>query len=319
MIRNKIKPITGTWLSIYWKDRRHYYWNDACLKYTAEQWEALMSDLRAAGMEYVVMCNTVALDGLAVFPSRYAPMAGLATEDPLETVLRACDRLGIKLFMSNDYIGETAFGTLMKPENVKKRNLLMEELAERYAHHESFFGWYWANESWLSPYFQEDFIEYINASSAHARRLTPNAKILTAPYGTSSAVCDETFIRQLDKLDVDIIAYQDTVGCYATDIAGSERAFSVLRKAHDKVPRVALWADVETFTWEGPANDQATPLIPAEFSRLEAQLKAVSPYVDRTLVFIFQGLFSNSESIAYTGYGKAADYWNAYKNWLEKR
>ena len=314
-----IKPITGTWFSIYWKDRRHFYWNDACLKYTAEQWEALIADLHSVGIEYVVMCNTVALDGLAVFPSAYAPMAGLATEDPLETVLCACDRLGMKLFMSNDYVGETAFGTLMKPENVKKRELLMEELAEKYAHHKSFFGWYWANESWLSPYFQEDFIEYINASSAHARKLTPNAKILTAPYGTSSAVCDETFIRQLDKLDVDIIAYQDTVGCYATDIAGSERAFSVLRKAHDKVPRVALWADVETFTWEGPANDQATPLIPAEFSRLEAQLKAVSPYVDRTLVFIFQGLLSNPDSIAHTGYDKAADYWNAYKAWLESR
>ena len=312
------KPITGTWFSIYWKDRRHFYWNDACLKYTDAQWEALVADLHAAGMEYVVLCNTVALDGLAVFPSKYAPMAGLAAEDPLETVLCACDRFGMKLFLSNDYIGETAFGTLMKPDNVRKRGLLMEELAEKYAHHSSFYGWYWANESWLSPYFQEDFIEYINTSSAHARRLTPNAKILTAPYGTSSAVCDETFIRQLDKLDVDIIAYQDTVGCYATDIPGSERAFSVLRKAHDKVPRIALWADVETFTWEGPANDQATPLIPAEFSRLESQLKAVSPYVDRTLVFIFQGLFSNPESIAHTGYGKAADYWNAYKNWLEK-
>ena len=312
-----IKPITGTWFSIYWKDKRHYYWNGACLEYTDKQWEALIADLHSAGMEYIVMCNTVALDGLAVFRSRYAPMADMAAEDPLETVLCACDRLDMKLFMSNDYIGETAFGTLMKPENVKLRELLMEELAEKYAHHKSFYGWYWANESWLSPYFQEDFIEYINASSRHARLLTPDAKILTAPYGTSSAVCDDRFVRQLDKLDVDIIAYQDTVGCYATDIAGSERAFAELRKAHDRVPRIALWADVETFTWEGRPNDQATPLIPAEFPRLVSQLKAVSPYVDRTLVFIFQGLFSNPDSIAHTGYDKAAKYWNEYTSWLK--
>ncbi|MBR5031689.1 MAG: DUF4434 domain-containing protein [Clostridia bacterium] len=153
-----IKPITGTWFSIYWKDKRHYYWNGACLEYTDKQWEALIADLHSVGIEYIVMCNTVALDGLAVFRSRYAPMAGLAAEDPLETVLCACDKLDMKLFMSNDYIGETAFGTLMKPENVKLRELLMEELAEKYAHHKSFYGWYWANESWLSPYFQEDFI-----------------------------------------------------------------------------------------------------------------------------------------------------------------
>ncbi len=317
-MERKIKPITGTWFSVYWDDRRHYYWNDSCLKYTDEQWAALIADLHSAGIEYIVMCNTVANDGLAVFKSAYAPMAELASADPLETVMRACDRYGMKLFMSNDYIGETDFGKLMKPENVKLRELLMEELAERYAHHECFYGWYWANESWLSPYFQEDFIEYINASSKHARKLTPGAKILTAPYGTSSAVCDDRFVSQLDRLDVDIIAYQDTVGCYATDIAGSERAFAELRKAHDRVPRIALWADVETFTWEGPANDRSTPLIPAGFPRLEKQLGAVSPYVDRILVFIFQGLFSNPGSIAHTGYDAAAKYWNEYTAWLKK-
>ena len=310
-----IKPITGSWFSIYWADRRHYYWNDACIKYTAEQWEALIADMRSVGLEYIVLCNTVAEDGLATFPTKYSPQAKMAVEDPLETVMTACDKLGMNVFMSNDYVGGFP---LMDKENIKIRSLLMEELAEKYGHHKSFYGWYWANESYLYPYFNEDFIEYINVSSKQGRELMPKAKILTAPYGTSSAVYDDKFVSQLDRLDVDIIAYQDTVGCYATDIAGSERAFEILRKAHDKSGRSVLWADVETFTWEGKDNVKETPLIPAEWSRLEEQLKAVSPYVDRTLVFIFQGLFSNPDSIAHTGYKEAERYWNEYKAFIAR-
>ena len=43
-----IKPITGTWFSIYWHDKRHYYWNSACMSYTPEQWDALIADLKTA-------------------------------------------------------------------------------------------------------------------------------------------------------------------------------------------------------------------------------------------------------------------------------
>ena len=125
-----IKPITGTWFSIYWADRRHYYWNDACIGYSAEQWEALIADMRSVGIEYIVLCNTVAEDGLAAFPTKLAPQAKMAVSDPLEVVMTACDKLGMNVFMSNDYVGGFP---LMEKENVKSRSLLMEELAEKYA------------------------------------------------------------------------------------------------------------------------------------------------------------------------------------------
>ena len=64
-------------------------------------------------------------------------------------------------------------------------------------------------------------------------------------------------------------------------------------------------------------NVAETPLIPADFERLKSQLAAVSPYVDNILAFIFEGLFSNPNSIAYTGYDKAAKYYNEYVNWLK--
>ena len=90
---------------------------------------------------------------------------------------------------------------------------MMEEIARQYGHHRSFYGWYWPNEAALGPYFTDDFIAYVNACSREGRKLMPKAKTLIAPYGTNQAVCDDRFVRQLEQLDVDIVAYQDEVGC----------------------------------------------------------------------------------------------------------
>ena len=315
-----IKPIVGSWFSIYWYDRRHYYWNDACIKYTDGQWDALIKDMAELGMKYLVMCN-VASHGYAVYDSKVLPKYPMASADPLEAVMTACDKYGINVFLNNDYYHDEYYfkiDEMFYPESVKGRYTMLEEVAEKYSGHKSFYGWYWAWESHLSPYFADHFIKYINDSSKQARLLTPKAKFLTAPYGTRTATEDAKFIKQLEELDVDIVAYQDTVGCYAMNTDESERAFEILRRVHDKVPQRKLWADVETFTWEGKDNVAETPLIPAGFDRLKKQLAAVSPYADNILVFIFEGLFSKPDSIAYTGYDKAGKYYNEYVAWLKE-
>ena len=75
-----------------------------------------------------------------------------------------------------------------------------------------------------------------------------------------------------------------------------------LRRAHDRVPQRALWADVEVFGWEGPANKQTSPLIPAPFERVLAQLEAVSPFVDKILMYQYQGLMNRPGSRAFAGH-----------------
>lgn len=97
-----IKPIVGSWFSIYWYDRRHYYWNDACIKYTDGQWDALIKDMAELGMKYLVMCN-VASHGYAVYDSKVLPKYPMASADPLEAVMTACDKYGINVFLNNDY------------------------------------------------------------------------------------------------------------------------------------------------------------------------------------------------------------------------
>ena len=56
----------------------------------------------------------------------------------------------------------------------------------------------------------------------------------------------------------------------------------------------------------------------ADGDRLKKQLAAVSPFVDTVLVFIFEGLFSNPQSPAYTGYAPAGKYYEDYAAWLKE-
>jgi hypothetical protein len=52
----------------------------------------------------------------------------------------------------------------------------------------------------------------------------------------------------------------------------------------------ALWADVEIFTFAGEVYRSA--LVPAPFARVEQQLTAISPFVDKILIYQYQGLMN---------------------------
>jgi len=268
------------------------------------------------GMEYLVLLG-VAKGGEAFYDTPLMPKAKLACDDPIEAMLSAADKYGVKFFMSSDWYGDWDEGAVVDPKRMKIRAQMMGELASKYAHHKSFYGWYWPNEAYLAPYFTEPYIKHINACTAEARKITPKAKTLTAPYGTHKAVYDDRFIRQLESLDVDIIAYQDEVGCLRATPDEIARCYERLRRAHDRVPQRTLWADVEVFGWEGPANEQTTPLIPAKFERIEQQLKAVSQFVDLVLIYQYQGLLSKPGSEAPAGPPQAEQLYRDYAAWLK--
>lgn len=310
-----IKPIRGSWISVWWDDRRHFYWNDACLQFSAEQWQAAVKDVADIGMEYLVLL-AVAKGGKAFYDTPVLPKLDMGCPDPIEAMLAAADRYRVKFFISSDWYGEWDAAALSDPDRARRRFQMMEEIAGLYSHHPSFYGWYWPNEACLGPYFADAFVAYVNASSREARRLTPRAKTLTAPYGTNRAVCDDTFTRQLEKLDIDIVAYQDEVGCMRMTPGESARAFLALRQAHDRVPQRALWADVETFAWEGPPNKQTSPLIPAPWERVRGQLEAVSPHVDAILIYQYQGLMNRARSRAFAGHPDSTRLYLDYVRWL---
>jgi len=242
----------------------------------------------------------------------------LACPDPLEAVLSAADKYGVKFFIGAGFYGNWGGPhAISDPEAAKKRVRAIEEIARLYSHHPSFYGWYWPDEIEVSPLFSEQFIQYVNASSRLARQLTPRARILIAPYGTRLAVPDDQYVRQLEALDVDFVAYQDEVGVRKSTVDETPRFYEGLRKAHGRAHRSAIWADVEIFRREGAVYKSA--LLPAPFSRVLRQMQAVSPWVEKALIYQYQGMMNRPGSAAFCGSPESAKLYTAYVDWLHKQ
>ncbi|RHJ90853.1 DUF4434 domain-containing protein [Parabacteroides bouchesdurhonensis] len=312
-----IKPVVGSWFEFYHHSRvGAKYWNPIFYKYTDEQWRAKIKDIHELGMEYLVLLS-VADNGKTFYPSKLQPRYDLASPDPLETVLSAADEYGMKFFISNDYWGD--FREVEKMMTSKEVAALrakgMEEVAEKYSHHKSFYGWYYPNETNLAETMDDTTIAYVNDSSRLVHELTPHCKTMIAPYGTYTVKADDYYARQLERLDVDIIAYQDEVGVQKSKAGEVGKYFEALSKAHEKAGRAKIWADLEIFDFEGKVY--TSPAIPSTFDRLLIQMADVSPFVEKILIYQYSGLMSKPGSIATLGQPKADKFYSDYAAWLK--
>jgi len=311
-----IKPIIGT--SFVFENHNQLgakYWNSVLSKFTTEQWKTLVFDMYEIGMEYLQMV-TVSYKGKTYYPSRLQPRHDFACEDPLEAVLSAADECGAKFFISNDYWADWA--QISQGMTDEKTWILrekgMEEIAEKYGHHKSFYGWYYAHETQLRMVWDDVSINYVNRSSKIARSVTPGAVTMVGPYGTQSMQYNEPYIRQLEQLDVDIIAYQDEVGVYKVKAGEAGQYFEHLYKMHVKAGRSRLWAVVENFDYEGEIYN--TPGVPTTFERMMLQTADVSPYVEHIIICQYPGLMSKPGSIAFAGHKDSAKLYTDYVQWL---
>jgi hypothetical protein len=251
----------------------------------------------------------------AFFDTSIFPKWQLACDDPLEAALSAADRCKVKFFMGAGFYGLLDDEkTISDPAAQKRRLQSLGELAARYGHHASFHGWYWPDEARIDPYYRPEYITYVNELSKEARRLTPNSPILIAPYGTRLVKADDSYVKQLDAMDVDIVAYQDEVGVRKSTPAETPAFYEGLRKAHDRAQKAKLWADVEVFDYEGPVYHSA--LVPAKFERVARQLESVSPFVDKIMVFLYLGMMNKPGSAAFAGSPASTRLYTSYQNWL---
>jgi len=312
------KPISGSWFEF-----QHHAtvegvdWNPACARFSCGQWDAKIKEIADVGMEYLVLMAT-ALYYRAFYDTKIFPKWQLGCPDPIEAVLAAADKYKIKFFIGGGFYGDWESPTILSdPVAAKKRLQAIEELTRLYGHHPSFYGWYWPNEAFIDRHYSEEFIRYVNTCSRLARRLTPEAKILIAPYGTRVAVPDDKYVKQLDSLDVDVVAYQDEVGVRKSRVGETSAFYEGLRKAHDRAQKAAIWADVEIFEFEGEVYKSA--LLPASFDRVRRQMEAVSPWVDTILVYQYQGMMNKPDSAALAGSPASTRLYTDYVNWLKMR
>ncbi len=317
MNRKNTKPIAGTWVEF-----RHHntaegkYWNPALERFTAAQWSEKLAEIAGLGMEFIVLM-AAALYERAYFKTNLFPPAETAVSDPLETLLTAADETGLKVFVSNGFFGDwrRAGRNIRDREVISKSLRAMSEIEALYSRHPSFFGWYLPDETCIIRHFGKPFLRYVNECAAEARRLNKSRKILIAPFGTNLVKADAKFVRQLEGLDADFIAYQDEVGVRKTKVENSARHYEKLKTAHDKAGRAALWADIELFDFEGLVYRSA--LVPADFGRIQKQIEAVSPYVDKILCYQALGLMNKPGTSAFAGHPSSEALYNTYGQWLK--
>lgn len=317
-VRATTKPIVGSWFEF-----QHHAtvegvdWNPALARFTAEQWDEKVKEIAEAGLRYLVLMAT-AVYYRTFFESKIYPKWELACADPIEAVLSAADRYNVKFFMGSGFYGDwTSEDTIKDAVAARQRLQSMNEVMSRYGHHESFYGWYWPDEACINPHYAPEFIPYVNALSHEARQLKPRAPIMIAPYGTRIAIPDDTYVRQLDALDVDIVAYQDEVGVRKSKVTETSAFYEGLRKAHDRSEKAKIWADVELFEFEGETYKSA--LMPAGFERIQRQLEAVSPWVDEILVYQYLGLMNKPGSKAFAGCPASTKLYTEYEQWRALR
>lgn len=322
-----ILPVKGTWINLVYQDVRNKYTNPVHIDNTnPELWRQKVKELSEMGIEYLVFM-AVANEGKAFYPSRLMPLAyNEENESPVDAIMDEAADLGMKVFLSTGW-AKNQDDNLRDPAIKQRQKDIMKELAALYKDNAAFYGWYLPVEDCLCPILSENAVTAVNDLSTCATSLVPGKKIMISPYGMVDSDFDNpAYARQLAKLKVDIIAYQDEVGCVREPFPLSRLRLNwkKLRAIHDRLD-IALWANCETFTWEEATNDRASALIPAAYPRYLAQQVAASAAgVENIISFVVCGLidkpassyplgqpiFSNKAYMDYMSWKKGDDYWN---------
>lgn len=322
-----LKPIQGTWFEFQHHSRvEGKYWNPVCRYFDGAQWEEKVAEMASLGMRYIVLlCSALVEEadpeekgfaGIAesYFRTDIYPQADFPCEDPIGTLLTAADKHDMKVFMSCGFYGNWKKSYVNRGDSgVQARAFrAMEQLAAQYGGHPSFYGWYLPDEACINGHFDEGFMRYINDYSAMGHRLMPGSKVLIAPYGTNILKTDDVYVAQLEKIDADIIAYQDEVGVRKSSPEETAAFYEALRQAHDRAGRSALWADMELFEFEGDVYRSA--LLPAGIERIRRQLESISPYVDIVLCYQYMGMMNRPGTRAFCGHPDSLRLYEDYRS-----
>ena len=315
-----VLPITGTFLNLPYQDVRNKYTNPLSMDYTdPDFWTTKVGEMAKMGMEYIVLM-AVANEGQSFYPSKLMPWVYNPTlKSPVDAIMDAAAVNGIKVFMSTGWAKDQDDN--LRDPAIKGRQIeMMKELAGIYGDHEAMYGWYLPVEDCFGPVLTDYAVDAVNALTDMARDLTPAAKVLISPYGIfNSNFEDPRYEQQIMRLKVDIIAYQDEIGCVREryPLPRLRENWKKLRAIHDKT-NIEMWANCESFAWEKATNDRTSALVPASFSRLLSQLAvATEGGVDRIISFMMYGIYEDPAS----PYQIAQPYWSheAYQDYMAWR
>lgn len=331
--------ITGSFFTIQFTNIWNAeYWNDECRDWKEENWRAFVADQHELGIDTLI-CKQMALWTRPLFPDpekKVGKSMKLGCDDPAMVVADEAAKRGMKVWYGLGMWGRDSevadYRALRKPwpdQWFEWNAVLAESLMERYSSTESFAGLYLPLElsgDWEhgQTRFNEDHVELYQRWNNAIRPVIGNTRLLASP-GVLKPGDYSMVPSQLERLGVDVIAYQDLGGrCVhgGTTPEDYERikqageALELLADVHRKAG-VTLWANCETFTRSFPRTwrDDSPP---GDIERIKYQLEVCSPPVEKVITWIYQGVWNKQTDLVNIGPPQAQKAYDEYVEYLRQ-
>ena len=290
------------------------------LRWSERDWEEELADMRAAGLDLVILARTMRFGRAYYYSDHFETMD---ETDYLGPFMRAAATVGMQVFLSgmlseHFFTADDAGFARMLKRDLYIYETVFAELLETYRGHPGIAGIYVSHEAdngnLASPLRREAARVFFGDLYARlkARWRLP---ILCSPFFTKDiAAADfprfwEDF---LDRPMFDIIAMQDGVGC-DRDIS-PEDIPQYYAGLHDVLHRkgVTFWNNVETFSFHPgfrrSNNDRSKIwLHPAPLDRVDRQYRAGAPFVASTITWEY-GHFLSRKQVG-------QDWYDAFRKW----
>lgn len=318
----EVLPVTGCYYQMSHDDERYnnMTFEDEILNTDPEMHADKVRALHELGID-LIMFPEVGTFETEYYPSNFLPHRyPEGRKSPIDAIMDTAEELGMKVMLSCGWCF-SQYDNIRDSAVIKRSCEIMTDLASIYGDRECFFGWYLPVEDCLSPYFSEHSIPGINRLVAHANKVTPGKKTMVSPWGLYLSDLDNPkFYENLSKVDADIIAMQDEVGCVREAFPLHREAVRLrkLGKICDKIG-MEYWVNVESFTWDRGLNNHYSTLIPAHFGRFLSQIVSASQSKPAKIVsFAFNGIYEKPGERFHLGQEGESEYaYTTYKSWLE--
>jgi hypothetical protein len=319
--------LTGSFVFLVHPNPWNAAYCDETLFWTAENWRALIQDMRAIGMDTVVWVGT-AFWGRPLFPG-YEETVGrqfkMGCEDPMAVVADEADQLGMKVFYGIGFRGRACqvrdYSRLDKPWPdvwFKWNTAQAEALVARYGDRPSFAGLYIGYEIDYHPVHVELYEKLVRE---HLRPAVGTVKLLASPGNIGMEVGDlEKFPKDVERTNIDILAPQDYGGRshnIETALGNVRRQAQALEQIREPVRDlgVTLWANCELFVHEGdPAGRGMWNAGPIE--RVRQQIEIQFPLVDKLICFIYGGAMNRHTKLVNIGHSSTQTLYDEYASYL---
>jgi len=331
--QNNSRLISGTFLGIdHWSDKEGARFQKDIRSLDEDGWRLMVRDMSAIGIDTLVFQQSTCSregwgKGKAYYKSKKRQRFEWIKGDTFGAVVDEATRLGMTIFygIGDMYCVEPYRHAV---EVLQDALTTAGELLELYGNLPSFGGWYWTYEYPPSSLTGRDSLRII----VPGLRALHDCPIMIAPCASQGMSA-----TLLADIDVDIVAYQDTVGLACPEIFGrharADRHLSLhrlplvyegLKYAHDgwkpadtKIGywnlytrprgRTAIWNDLEI--WE---FDSHLALYPTELSRIDSQLTLTAPYVEKQIIYQYPGFMCHPDNPVKVGGERAVTLYEAY-------